>query len=232
MVYFLFLYIAVVSLVALTNVKLASISCSSSFSLWLTLVIHCSVSAVNVACSRLMYSIVVVISLCPSMYLTCIMSLVMWYSIVPLKCLSVWNPIFNSLGFFSLLAVLCLWLSNTLLIWFCLFGNMCSLVCGYSFSIAVSLSVSGRILGLLPFSGVMFTVLFCRFMSVHFSSCASPILIPVSLSSCRSVASLCLHDAIKMSISDSVGINGSVSSALYFGCSHLSSLNFKYAPYW
>ena len=39
---------------ALTNVKLASIAFSSSVSLWVTVVIHSSESAKNMACSRFM----------------------------------------------------------------------------------------------------------------------------------------------------------------------------------
>jgi hypothetical protein len=36
-----------------------------------------------------MYIMVLSMSLCPRMFLTWIMSLVLWYSIVPLKCLNV-----------------------------------------------------------------------------------------------------------------------------------------------
>ena len=72
----------------------ASISgCASSIVL-ATLVIHSSFSVRNRACSRFMYIIVFLMFLCPKTYLTCTMSLVLWYSIVPLKCLNVWNVIF------------------------------------------------------------------------------------------------------------------------------------------
>jgi hypothetical protein len=67
-VYFRFLYIAVVSFMALTNVKLASISWSSSSVLCDTFVIHSLFSVRNRACSRLMYMSVVFECLCPKMY--------------------------------------------------------------------------------------------------------------------------------------------------------------------
>ena len=47
--------------------------------------------------------------------------------------------------------------------------------------------------GLLFFSGVMFTTLLSKSMSVHFSCQISPHLAPVSLSSCRNVAMRLLH---------------------------------------
>ena len=61
---------AVVSLMALTNWKFASISSNSSFSLWLTLVIHCSFSFVvkKIACSKFMYRSIVALFLCPNTY--------------------------------------------------------------------------------------------------------------------------------------------------------------------
>jgi hypothetical protein len=97
--YFRFLYMAVVSFMLLTNVKFASINCPSSSKLWLTLCVHSSVSAKYNACSMFMYIMVLSIFLCPKTYFTCMMSLVLWYSIVPLKCLSVWNDICFSLSF-------------------------------------------------------------------------------------------------------------------------------------
>jgi hypothetical protein len=89
---------------------------------------------------------------------------------------------------------------------------------------AINLLLIGRILGLLPFSGVMFIVLFSKFMSIHFSLCASPILIPVSLSICSIVLSFLPHDAVSWSISVSVGMKGIFSSWVYFGLSHFSPL--------
>ena len=52
----------------------------------------------------------------------------------------------------------------------------------------MSLPDSLKILGLLPFSGFTLTELLTLSISVHLSLQASPILIPVSLSSCRIVA--------------------------------------------
>ena len=46
----------------------------------------------------------------------------------------------------------------------------------------MSLSLIGRILALLPFSGCMFTVFLWMSMSSHFSLVASPTLAPVSFS--------------------------------------------------
>lgn len=92
-------------------------------------------------------------------------------------------------------------------------GSMFSLFLGSLFSIPISLSLIGSIRGLLPFSGLMFTVFLSRSKSIHVSIWASPILAPVSFRSCRTVDILLLHDAIKMSISCSVGMNG-----IYFSC--------------
>ena len=63
--------------------------------------------------------------LCPSIVFTWIMSLVLWYSIVPFQCLNVCSVIFLSLGLLSFLIVLfrsaskvllspCLFVWNTL----------------------------------------------------------------------------------------------------------------------
>ena len=74
--------------------KPCSISGSASSIVLATLQIKSSFSVRNSACSRLMYIIVHSIFLCPSVYFTCMMSLVLWYSIVPFQCLRVWNVIF------------------------------------------------------------------------------------------------------------------------------------------
>ena len=89
------------------------------------------------------------------------------------------------------------------------------------------MSLIGSILGLLPFSGVTFTVFCSVFMSIHFSDCASPILMPVSFSICSSVDSFLPHEAMSWSISVSVGMNGIFSSALYLGFSHCIFLYFR-----
>ena len=105
--------------------------------------------------------------------------------------------------------------------------NRCSLSLFSWFSIAISLSLIGSIRGLLPFSGVMFTIFCWKLMSCHCSIVASPILIPVSFSICNSVAVTVPIDAISWSISVSVGMNGSLSAGLYVGCSHVFFMNFK-----
>lgn len=84
--------------------KPASISSVSSFSLWATLHVKLSVVCSHRACSRFMYICVQDTSLCPSMVLTCIMSFVLWYSVVAFQCRKVWNVIFVSLGLLSLWA--------------------------------------------------------------------------------------------------------------------------------
>ncbi len=86
---------------------------------------------------------------------------------------------------------------------------------------AMSLSLIGRIRGLLPFSGVMFTIFRSVSMSVAVNCVSSPILIPVSLSVCSMAASILLLPAISMSISCSVGMNGSFSLVVYFGGVHV-----------
>ena len=147
-----------------------------------TLVIHSSVSAKNVACSMLMYIMVLSIFLCPKTYLTWMMSLVLWYSTVPLKCLNVWKDICFSLSLLSFFAVSFLWFVNVVLRLSMSWLNMCSVLRVSLFSISINLLLIGRILGLLPFSGVTFNVFCCVFRFIHFSIVASPIRIPVSLS--------------------------------------------------
>lgn len=80
--------------------------------------------------------------------------------------------------------------------------------------IPISFGVIAKILGLLPFSGVMFIVLRCSSKSLHSRLNASPILIPVSFSICKSALSRAGDALIKASISCSVGINGSRSSTV------------------
>lgn len=67
---------------------------------------------------------------------------------------------------------------------------------GRFLSIATSSFEIGKALGLLPFSGVTETVLCSKFMSVHFSCHASPLRIPVSLSSFRKAQVFLLHPEI------------------------------------
>ena len=64
--------------------------------------------------------------------------------------------------------------------------------------------------GLLPFSGVILTVLDSESMSIHLSCHASPLRIPVSFSICRKVDMRLLQAEISWSISVSFGMNGSL----------------------
>ena len=91
------------------NVKFASISLHASSGVLAILLVYSSVSAKNVACSMFMYIIVHSIVLCPKTCFTCMMSLVLWYSIVPFQCLRVWKDILIILWFCSFSAVLILW---------------------------------------------------------------------------------------------------------------------------
>jgi len=74
---------------------------------------------------------------------------------------------------------------------------------------ARSLTLAGSILLLLPFSAVMYTVLRSVSRCCHFKNSISPILAPVSLSSCSSAAVFGCPALIRLSISCSVGMKGS-----------------------
>jgi len=90
--------------------KPVSISCVASFASLAILHVKSSFSARNRACSMFMYIIVLLMFLCPKTCFTCIMSLVLWYSIVPFQCRKVWKDICCILGFWSFwLAVLRWW---------------------------------------------------------------------------------------------------------------------------
>jgi len=65
-------------------------------------------------------------------------------------------------------------------------------------------------------------------MCVHNSFSISPILAPVSLSSCRSVDVFRVPADISVSISVSVGMNGIWFSFVYFGCVHVLPMYFMY----
>ena len=85
----------------------------------------------------------------------------------------------------------------------------------------MSLSLIGRIRGLLPFIGVMFTVFRFVSMSLGASKTSSPILIPVSFSIWRTVDVTVPVPDMSKSISCSVGMNGSFSVIWYFGGIHV-----------
>ena len=206
----------------------ASISFMVSTGSLVALHVHSSEVVRNSADSMFMYVIVLSMSLCPSTVLTWIMSLVLWYSIVPFQCLNVWNVIFVSRGLLIFSAVLARIFSKVI-------RSPCfDVVKTLSFSLvslpsmAFSFSVIGRIRGLLCFSGVMLMVLRSRSMSIHFSIVASPIRAPVSFSSCRSAALFVPDAVISWSISCSVGMKGILSSGLYVGFSHVLPMNFMY----
>lgn len=120
--------------------------------------------------------------MCPSMYFTWRMSFVFWYSVVALRCLSVWKWIFLIRGLLSSLATLRLDLSNEEDRVFT-FGLKIRL--SFLFFMALSIAINwldiGRVLLLLPFSAwFIASVLFLKSMSVHSICDASPILGAVS----------------------------------------------------
>ena len=140
---------------SVTYSKPVSISWVSSCSLCAILHVHSSDAVSHKADSMFMYIIVLSILLCPKTVFTWIMSLVLWYSIVPLKCRNVWKCMFLSLGLFSLIAVLLRSDSNVVLSPCLLVWNILSLIFVKLFSIADSFVLIGSILLLLPFSAVM-----------------------------------------------------------------------------
>lgn len=189
----------------------ASISSASSCSLWAILQVKCSLVCRNMADSRVMYIMVLLMLLCPNICLTCMMSLVLWYSVVAFQCLNVWNVMCISLGLLSFSAIHFLWLSklsrnpflcgvNMLLP--CIFGSMLSM--------PISLSLICSIRGLLPFSGVMLSILCGVSRSFHVRRHSSPIRMAVSLSVCSVVLMVLPLALISASISSSVGMNGSL----------------------
>ena len=154
-----------------------------------------------------------------------------WYLcwlMVAFQCLNVWKCMALSRGFASLRAVRFLMSSNVTRSECLLCVKTLSFMCGTAPSIVRALSVSGRVRGLLFFSGVMLTVRRWKSRSVHLSLHASPILMPVSLSSCRSAASLGLDAAISVSISSSVGMKGFRCSGVYLGLFQILPMNVRY----
>ena len=96
---------------------------------------------------------------------------------------------------------------------------------------ATNFMLIGSILLLLPFSAFMYIVLLSRSMSVHLARAISPILAPVSLSSCSRVDVFIVPAVIRESISFSVGMNGKPSSLVYLGLFHSLFMYFKYPSY-
>ena len=164
----------------------------------------------------LMYIMVLLMFLCPSMFFTWMMSLVLWYSIVAFQCRKVWKDIFCILGFCSFWAVAFRCVSNDVLSPFMsVVRILFSLLCGSLFTMLRSLSDMRSSRGLLSFDGVMLSVFCSGDRSVHWSFTASHIRAAVSLSVCSSVANRFPHEAISWSISVSVGMNGSLVSDGY-----------------
>ena len=199
-----------------------STSCLASFTFLAVLQFHSSVCSRNIACSMFMYIMVLLMFLCPKTCFTCIMSLVLWYSIVPFQCRKVWKDIFCILGFCSFWAVALRCVSYDVLSPLMVCANMVCLLCGSWFIMLSSLSDMRSSRGLLFFDGVMFSVFCSVDRSIHFSFVASDILAPVSLSVCSSVAMRFPHDAMSRSISCSVGMNGILASIVMRGFVHLS----------
>jgi len=200
----------------------ASMSWHACVVFWATLLVHWSVCSRNSDCSMLMYVMVDVIDLCPSIVFTWMMSLVLWYSIVAFQCLNVWKVILCILGFCSFWAAVFRCVSYAVLSPFVACANKFCLVRGSLFIMLMSLSDMRSSRGLLFFDGVMFSVFCSVDRSIHLSFLISDILAPVSLSVCSSVAMRFPHDAINRSISVSVGMNGILASIVIRGFVHLS----------
>ena len=138
------------------------------------------------------------------------MSLVLWYSIVPFQCLSVWKCISFSLGLLSFIAsaLRCVQrysLSICFFVW-----KIVSLFFGRLFIMPISLLLTGRIRGLLPLIGVIVSVFLSVSKSLHLRSMSSPMRIPVSLRVCSTVDVIRPVADMSRSISCSVGMNGSL----------------------
>jgi len=202
-------------------------SCMISSLVVAALLVHSSLPCRKSADSMFMYVIVETMLLCPSMVFTWIMSLVLWYSVVAFQCLNVWKCICLSLGFWSFAAVLLRSFSKHVLMLCLGVWNTLSLILGRLFSMASSLMLAGNMRLLLPFSAVMYTALRSWSTCVHFKNSVSPILAPVSLSSCRSAAVFGLPALIRLSISCSVGMKGISFCSMYFGGVHVLPMNFK-----
>ena len=133
----------------------ASNSCVDSVMLWLTLTVHWSFCSRNSVCSRLMYIIVFSMLLCPSMCCMCMMSLVLWYSIVAFQCLNVWKCILFRRGLFSFLAVRLLNSQSVFVSACLLYWNTLLFIFGMLLSMAISLVLIGRFRLFDPFSALM-----------------------------------------------------------------------------
>lgn len=113
-------------------------------------------------------------------------------------------------------------LSPCIVVW-----NIFSFVLGNRFIMSANFCDIFNVLALLPFSGVICIIFLFVSRCCHCSLATSPILIPVSFSSCKSVAVLCVAAAIKESNSCSVGMNVGFSSCVYFGRVHVLPINLR-----
>ena len=168
-----------------------------------------------------MYFWVDLMSLCPKIDATCMMSLVLWYSVVPFQCLKVWKVILSNRGLPSFLAVRFRMASKIFLR--LSFLSLKTRLFGRSScpNMVRSFSEIGHSLALLPFSGLLIATIFrSRSTSSHSTCEASPILAPDSLRNWSSGACSRLDADISVSSSSSVGMKGIRSCGLYLGFSH------------
>lgn len=151
------------------------------------------------------------------------MSLVLWYSIVAFQWRKVWNEILTNRGFLVFSAIFLLWIVKFVLMQWTQPLNTLSLFYGKVLSMAISVSEILTIRELLCFSGSLIdTVLFSKSRSFHLSLNASPLLIPVSLSSCKNTLTFLLQPDMSWSSSFSWGMKGS-RSALVDVCPEIFS---------
>jgi len=165
-----------------TYSKPTSMSWHASVAFRATLLVHSSLPDRKSADSMFMYTSVDSMSLCPRSCFTCMMSCVRWYSMVPFQCLNVWKVIFISLGLFSFSASALRCVLKYSRSMFLRGWKIVGLFLGKLLIMPMSLLLTGRIRGLLFFSGVMFSVRLSVSRFIHSRSTSSPIRIPVSLS--------------------------------------------------
>ena len=213
--YFLFLNSLVPSISVMYSNPF-SISCVASLMLLAVLQWYSSFSRVS---SSWVYRNVVLRSLCPSMALTCSRSLVLWYSIVALKCLKSYSRMLLKVGSCSFSANLFLGLRYCSLILSDLHLNSLSFAFRcffrmYCFSISKVFGLSFPTLPTVCLAPVMLVTPFCRLMSETFSHVSSMGRVPKSFD-IESINAI-RGDAfdISMSIFSSVGIFGSLSYQL------------------
>lgn len=166
-------------------------------------------------------------------------SFVLWYSMVPFQCRSVWKVICSSLGFPSFRTAVFRVPNNSRANWFpvdgrlgSLDGNIHWLFFGRRSNALMRSFDTCNILGLLPFSGLLILrFLFSLSMSIHLSFTISPIRAPVSFAIRRAALVRLPEWAIRSFISCSVGINGSLDRCTYLGFFQVRSPVFKNVVY-